>query len=60
MVQGQPGQITTAKWTGGVAQVVEHLVCKHKVPSSNPVLPEKILKKKFSAELESWLKWWST
>jgi hypothetical protein len=43
--KGQPGQIisqdliykiTTAKWTGGVAQVVECLVCKYEVLSSNP------------------------
>jgi hypothetical protein len=46
VVQGQPGQIvhkttiskiTTAKWTGGVAQVVEHLLCKCEDLSSNPL-----------------------
>jgi hypothetical protein len=45
VVQGQPEQIvletriskiTRAKWTGGVAQVVELLLCKHKALSSNP------------------------
>jgi hypothetical protein len=45
-VGGQSGQIiyetppiskiTRAKQTGGVAQVVEHLLCKHKVLNSNP------------------------
>jgi hypothetical protein len=28
-------KITRAKWTGGMAQVIEHLFCKHKVPSLN-------------------------
>jgi hypothetical protein len=41
MVRGQPRQIvletpiskiTRAKWTIGVTQDVEHLLCKHKVP----------------------------
>jgi hypothetical protein len=45
MVQGQPGKIvhespiskiTRAKWTGSVAQVVEHLLCKPNTQSSNP------------------------
>jgi hypothetical protein len=34
-------QIIGAKWTGGVAQVVERLLCKCKVLSSNPILPIK-------------------
>jgi hypothetical protein len=55
MVQGQPGQnspqdpiskITKAKWTGGVTQAVESLLCKCKALSSNPILTKK--KKKFS------------
>jgi hypothetical protein len=29
-------KITRAKWTGGVTQVVEHLLCKHEALSSNP------------------------
>jgi hypothetical protein len=29
-------KITRANWTGGVTQVIEHLVCKHEVLSSNP------------------------
>jgi hypothetical protein len=29
-------KITRAKETGGVAHVVEHLLCKHEVLSSNP------------------------
>jgi hypothetical protein len=54
MVQGQPRQtvhetpiskITRAKWTGGVTQAVEHLLCKHKTLSSNPS-PTKKKKKK--------------
>jgi hypothetical protein len=45
MIQGQLGQIvheipiskiTRAKWTGGVAQAVERLLCKCKALSSNP------------------------
>jgi hypothetical protein len=28
-------KITKAKWTGGMVQGVEHLLCKHKVLSSN-------------------------
>jgi hypothetical protein len=45
VVRGQPGQIvhkipspkiTGAKWTGGVAQVVESLLSKCKALSSNP------------------------
>jgi hypothetical protein len=43
-VQSQPSQvretpiskITRAKWTGGVAQVVEYLPCKSKALSSKP------------------------
>jgi hypothetical protein len=44
MVQGQSGQtvqktpiskITRAKWTKGVAEVIESLLCKHEVLSSN-------------------------
>jgi hypothetical protein len=36
--QGQPKQVAPkwgAKWTGGVAQAVEHLLCKHKALNSN-------------------------
>jgi hypothetical protein len=33
---GRPiSKITRAKWTGGVAQKVESLLCKHKALSSN-------------------------
>jgi hypothetical protein len=39
-VQGQPGGIiretSSPKWTGGVAQVVECLLCKPKILSLNP------------------------
>jgi hypothetical protein len=31
-------KITREKWTGGVAQAVEYLYCKHKALSSNPSL----------------------
>jgi hypothetical protein len=49
MVLGQPGQIvcetpiskiTRANWTGGVAQAVEHPLCKYKTLSSNSI-PQK-------------------
>jgi hypothetical protein len=45
LVWGQPRQIvqetpiskiTRAKWTGGVAQAIELLLCKYEVLSSNP------------------------
>jgi hypothetical protein len=38
-------KITRATWTGGEAQVVESLLCKHQVLSSNPI-PIKKKKKK--------------
>jgi hypothetical protein len=53
-VQGQPGQIVhqtpiyktaTTKWTGGMAQVIEHLLCQCEALSSNPN-PRKKEKKK--------------
>jgi hypothetical protein len=28
-------KITRAKWTGGVTQAIEHLLCKHKALNSN-------------------------
>jgi hypothetical protein len=34
-----PPKITKAKWTGGGVQVVESLLCKYKVLSSNPIPP---------------------
>jgi hypothetical protein len=34
-----------AKWTGGMAQAVEYLLCKHKALSSNPT-PTKQTRKK--------------
>jgi hypothetical protein len=34
-------KITRAKWAGGVAQVVEHLLCKDKALSSNPIPTKK-------------------
>jgi hypothetical protein len=37
IVQDTPmSKITRAKWTGGVAQAVEHLLCKQKALSLNP------------------------
>jgi hypothetical protein len=57
MVQGQPRQIvhetliskiSRAKWTGGVAQVIRHLLFKCEAPSSNSN-PTK--KKKFRTPL---------
>jgi hypothetical protein len=50
MVQGQPrkivqenpiSKITRAQWTGGVAQAVEHQLCKCKALSSNPSFTKK-------------------
>jgi hypothetical protein len=47
-VQGQPRQvflktpistIITAKWTGGVAQVVERQLCKCEAMNSNTLVP---------------------
>jgi hypothetical protein len=38
-------KISRAKWTGGVAQAVECLLCKHKALNSNPVPPKKEEKK---------------
>jgi hypothetical protein len=34
-------KIARPKWTGGVAQVVEHLLCKFKATSSNPIKTKK-------------------
>jgi hypothetical protein len=34
-LQDPISKITRAKWTGGVAQAVEGLLCKHEVLSSN-------------------------
>jgi hypothetical protein len=36
IMDGAISKTTRAKWTGGVAQVVEGLLCKHKALSSNP------------------------
>jgi hypothetical protein len=41
-------KITRAKWTGGVAQVAEHLLCKHKALNSNYKSHQKKKKKKAS------------
>jgi hypothetical protein len=44
-------KITRAKRTGGVAQVIECLPCKHKALNSNPVQPkEKKIKKERKKE----------
>jgi hypothetical protein len=51
-VGGQSGQIvletpiSKAKWTGGVAQMVECLLCELKTLSSNPTATKKEKKKK--------------
>jgi hypothetical protein len=34
---------TRAKWTGGVAQAVEHLLCKHKSLIQIPVSSDRLL-----------------
>jgi hypothetical protein len=53
-VQGQPGQIVCkiirAKWIRGVAQAVEHLLCKHDTLSLNCSCNQK--KKKVCSERE--------
>jgi hypothetical protein len=33
-----------AKWTGGLAQAVKHLLCKYKVLNSNPKFHQKMTK----------------
>jgi hypothetical protein len=40
-------KITRAKWTGGVALVVERLLCKLKALNSNPSSKATTIKKKF-------------
>jgi hypothetical protein len=40
-VRDPVSKITRAKWTGGVAQAIQHLLCKCKTPSSNPGPPNK-------------------
>jgi hypothetical protein len=39
--------MTRAKWTGGMAQVAEHLFFKCEALSSNPIIMPKRRKKKF-------------
>jgi hypothetical protein len=55
VVQGQPRQkvheipiskITRGKWTGGVVQAVQLLLCKHEALSSNPSPTKKGKEKK--------------
>jgi hypothetical protein len=62
VVQDQPGQkvnetpiseITRAKWTGGVAQVVECMLCKHRALSTNPSPTKKKKKKKMQRHTKS-------
>jgi hypothetical protein len=64
MVQGQPRQvvcktlifkITRAKWTGGVTQAVEHLLCKRKALSSKPQSHKKRQKKLLTRRLNNTL-----
>jgi hypothetical protein len=40
---------TTAKQTGGVAQAVEHLPCKHEALSSTTVHTQKAIEEKLSS-----------
>jgi hypothetical protein len=62
VVQGQPGwrihkiisKITRTKWTGGVTQVVQHLLCKPETLSLNPgSIKKKKKKKKLSSFCDS-------
>jgi hypothetical protein len=46
---------TRAKWTGGVAQVVDHLICKCKALSSNPSLTKKKKEKEKKKETQQYL-----
>jgi hypothetical protein len=41
-------KITRAKWTGGVAQAMEYLLCKCKVPWVKPKCQKKIKKYKWN------------
>jgi hypothetical protein len=43
-------KITRARWTGGVAQVVECLLCKCEALSLNPVPPQRRKEKKRKKE----------
>jgi hypothetical protein len=52
MVQGPVSKITTAKWTQGVAQEIENLLCKHQVLSSNSSHKKK-KKKRLSTSTEN-------
>jgi hypothetical protein len=45
-LQDPISKITREKWTGGVAQAVECLLCKREVLSSNPSLAKKKKKEK--------------
>jgi hypothetical protein len=47
----QPPKITTAKWTGGVAHVVECLLCKREALSSKPSPIKKKKKKSISKKV---------
>jgi hypothetical protein len=42
-LRGPISKITKAKWTGGVVQAVEHLLCKLEALSSNPYTAKKII-----------------
>jgi hypothetical protein len=44
-LQDPISKITRAKWTAGVAQAVEHLLCKCKALSSNHIPPKEGRKK---------------
>jgi hypothetical protein len=45
-------KITRTKWTGGVAQTIEGLLCKYEVLGSNPNPTKKRKKKKKEKERE--------
>jgi hypothetical protein len=48
-------KIIRPKYTRGVAQAVEHLVCKHEVLNSNSIPPKKKKKVRLSYEQENFL-----
>jgi hypothetical protein len=43
-------EITRAKWNRGVAQAVEHLLCKSEALSSNPIPSKKKVRGAFGFE----------
>jgi hypothetical protein len=49
-------KIKRAKWSRGVTQVVEHLVCKHKALSSNSNATKQ-KRQRQKTDCQSWVDW---